>query len=1358
MRENLHSTTARVLLGILLALCGLVGFLPLDASAQGIITTIAGGGSPAGPALSAEMVYPSSVVVDKSGNLYVAALELEEVLKIDTSGNVTVVAGTGYGGFSGDGGPATSAALDLAGPYLQEVFGGLALDSSGNLFITDSINQRIRRVDASTGIITTVAGNGTVGYSGDGGPAINAGFDYPDGLAVDAKGNLFIADGNSVIRRVDAVTGIITTVAGNYSISVNCAYSGDSGPATGAGLCYPTDVAVDSSGNLFIADQGNNVIRRVDGATGIITTSAGNYSIGGSYSGDTGLATSAALNQPGGIALDASGNVFITDSGNNAIRRVDAKTQIITTVAGNGTGAAGYSGDNGPATSATLNLVEYYYGQAGGVAVDPSGDLFIPDLSNNRVRRVDGTTGIITTFAGGGSGGDGGPATSALTVFPASLALDSSGNIFIDDLHEARVRRVDATTGAISTVAGNGLSLPYEGDGGPATSTSFFFNPFGIAVDSSGNLFISDNWNCRIRRVDASSGIITTVAGTGACGYNGDGDQATSAELEFPHGVAVDTLGTLFINDRGNNRIRRVDATTGIITTVAGNGTAGYGGDGGAATSAELRSPSCVALDTSDDIFICDGGGRVRRVDAKTGIITTVAGNGTAGFSGDGGLATSAGVSPEDVAVDTLGNLFIADAFFGQRIRRVDALTGIISTVAGSGPTGYLIVSTFSGDGGAATNAILNYPYAIAIDTSGDLLIGDAVNNRVREVSAFPFASLLTTSIAFGNQALATTSAPQTVTLTNTGAVALNVSDISASGDFSQTNNCGGSVAAGSSCTINVTFSPTATGSLTGTLTITDNTIGLAGSTQSVDLTGTGTAPVASVSPPSLTFGDQNLGTTSASLPVTLSNTGNAALTITSIAPGANFSESDNCAGSVAAGGSCTINVTFSPTATGPITGTLTIIDNSNGVAGSQQTVSLAGVGTSGAASVSPASRAFGAQALGTTSAAKTFTLSSTGTTNLNLASITIAGTNAGDFAETDTCPASLAPGVKCTLSVTFTPSQTGAETAGITFADSAVNSPQTVALSGTGVLPVTLLPASPSFGKQAENTTSAAKTLTLTNNLDSALAISSITTSGDFAQTNTCGNSVAANSTCTISVTFTPSIIGADAGTLSVTDGASSSPQTASLSGTGVLPVTLLPASPSFGKQAENTTSEAKTLTLTNTLDSALAISSITTSGDFAQTNTCGSSVPANSTCTISVTFTPSIIGAESGTLTVTDAASNSPQTAALAGTGIVQAKVAPISLTFAKQTVGSTSAGKNVTLTNNLSTALPISITFTGANPGDFAETDTCSGSVAAGASCTITVTFTPAGAGTRTATLNVNDSANNSPQTVSLTGTGH
>ncbi len=984
--------------------------------AQGIITTIAGGGSPAGTALSAEIVYPSWARMDQSGNLYVSAIEQNEVLKINTSGNVTVVAGVGFGGFSGDGGPATSAALDLAGEFIEDNFGGLALDSSGNLFISDSNNQRIRRVDASTGTITTVAGNGISAYSGDGGAATNASLSYPEGVAVDGLGNLFIADGNGMIRRVDAATGIITTAVGNTT----CNYTGDGGLAVDATLCEPADVAVDSSNDLFIADQYNNVIRRVDGTTGIITTVAGNYNLGYSYSGDGSAATAAGLNEPGGIAVDASGNLFITDSGNNAIRRVGAQNQIITTVAGNGTGVAGYSGDGDAATSATLNLEEFIVAIAGGVAVDSADDIFIPDLSNNRVRRVDGVSGIITTYAGGGSGGDGGPATSAITVFPASLAIDGSGNIFVDDVDEARVRRIDAMTGNISTVAGNGLGLPYEGNGGPATSASLYFSSIGIATDSSGDLFITVPYGGGlglVLRVDALSGIVTTVAGGGTCPYNdlnrcfgagyvGDGGPATSALLDQPRGVAVDSAGDLYISDREDNRIRRVDATTGIITTVAGTGTAGFTGDGGPATSAELYQPTAVTLDSSDDIFIY-ALGRVRRVNANTGIITTVAGNGQGGFSGDGGPATSAGIdSTSGLAVDALGNIFIADAF-NQRIRRVDTLSGIINTVAGSGPAGSGIVSTFSGDGGPSVDAVLNYPYAIAVDQSGNLYIGDAVNNRVREVSAFPYASLVTTSLSFIKQALNTTSPQQTVTLTNTGAVSLSISNISTSGDFAETGNCLASLPTGQSCTINVTFIPTTSGSLDGALTITDNSIGVAGTVQTIPLSGTGFEPAVNTPPPiglppppttpqpfdppasgnaptapstgpgrqvlpshlisaqpilpptaapalkfsstSLTFARQGVGTGSDAQSIVVVNTGPDSISSFSITAGGDFIESNTCTDSVAPGASCTIEVTFKPTAAGQRSGTLTVVENGTDGKSGAFTVPLSGTGEGGA-------------------------------------------------------------------------------------------------------------------------------------------------------------------------------------------------------------------------------------------------------------------------------------------------------------------------------------------------------------------------------------------------------------------------
>ena len=292
-----------------------------------------------------------------------------------------------------------------------------------------------------------------------------------------------------------------------------------------------------------------------------------------------------------------AGNLFIADGGNFRIRKVDT-SGIITTVAGNG--SSEFSGDGGPATSASLT-------NPFGVALDGTGNLFIADEGSNRIRKVD-TSGIITTVAGNGSSGfsgDGGPAISASLSGPIGVALDGTGNLFFADAGNNRIRKVD-TSGIISTVAGDGI-FGFSGDGDPATSASLR-DPFGVALDGAGNLFIADRFNQRIRRVDAATGIITTVAGDGptgigAGGFSGDGGPATSASLNSPFGVAVDGAGNLFIADTLNNRIRKVD-TSGIITTVAGNGSFGFSGDGDPATSASLHEPFGVALDGSGNLFI----------------------------------------------------------------------------------------------------------------------------------------------------------------------------------------------------------------------------------------------------------------------------------------------------------------------------------------------------------------------------------------------------------------------------------------------------------------------------------------------------------------------------------------------------------------------------------------------------------------------------------------------------------------------------------------------------------------------------------------------------------------------------------
>lgn len=865
----------------------LIVLLPSVSYGQNTINTIVGGGTPLGngTALTASLGSPTGVVVDANGNSYVTSLDGEYVFKIDALGNITILGGTGVAGFVGVGGKATSATLTAPT--------GIAFDSNGNLLVTDSFNQHVYGINLTTGVLTNVAGsaapaNPLGGFGGDGGPATQALLNTPQSVAVFGT-NIYVADSaNNRVRQIDTTTGTITTIAGNGTpCSPSTAVCGDGGQATAANLNNPSGVAVDGAGNIYIADTGDNRVREI--IAGTITTIAGtgnpclNPGPGGCGDGD--LATGATLTNPFGVFVvqppTGGTSVYIADEFDQEIRIVTLGGAIETDA---GDGTFGFSGDGGVAVSASLS-------DPTGVFVDAAGDIFIADQGNNRIRKVSG--GNISTTIGGGTGGDGGPPLNSNFSYAYDLALDAANNQFIIDFGTSRIREV--TGGAITTVAGSGTAA-YSGDGEAATGATLDY-PRGVALGAGGKIFIADSATSVVRLVQG--GVITTYAGVGfstcspSTGVCGDGGAANSANLNMPNGVAVDSNGNLFIADTGDNRIRRVDGTTLNISTVAGTGAActvpTACGDGGQATLAKLNSPSGIALDTADDIFIADSGDNlIRRVDGTTQVITTVAFNGTATFSGDGGpVALASMAAPNKVAVDPAGNLYVGGGL-DEVVRRIDFASKTVVTVAGNAkqplPFG------FTGDGGPATSATLSNR-GLAINATGGLYIAD--NNRIRFVQLAPVSVLAPASIDFGDQAAGVGSTPVPVTLTNSGSDDLLISSIVDANSFAQTNNCPiapAPLAPMQFCTINIIFTPGAAGAANDTLIITDNA---AGSPHNVPLAGVGEMPF-------------NLSTTCTSLSVV---PGQSAIYTVDLAPAKGFTQSValSCSGAPALA-KCTVN------------------------------------------------------------------------------------------------------------------------------------------------------------------------------------------------------------------------------------------------------------------------------------------------------------------------------------------------------------------------------------------------------------------------------------------------------------------
>jgi trimeric autotransporter adhesin len=686
-----------------------------------VIETVAGGAS--GSAQPSQNVcVPIRAAAAHGTDIYVVSCN--RIYKVDVQSTWTLVAGNGVFAFSGDGGPATSASLGQPE--------SIALDTAGNLYILDTLNWRVREVFAATGLIETIAGNGVVGYNGDG-PALASQISGRGGLSVDTQGNVFLADAdNGRIREI--TNGGIQTVAGTGGFG----FSGDGGPATSAQLFAPRGVFVDVSGNIFIADTFNHRVREVVG--GIIHTIAGN-GIGG-FAGDGGPATSAELYYPYGVFADSLGNILIADTGNDLLREVTAGNGTIKTLAGNGlanpsscnTSFDQCIGDGGPATRGILRYPE-------SVFEDTLGNIFALALVDE-IQEIPAGTTNIQTFAGNsasGFAGDGGPAPNAQLSSPVDAVSDMAGNLYIADT--GAVREVFAATGMIQTIAGKGIGgiVSLSGDNGPAASATTY--PNGFFVDAFGNLFIADGFN-EVREISAGTGTIRSVAGNGIAGYTGDGGPATNAELNFPNSVFVDAAGNIFIADSNNSVIREViGGPGGNIVTVAGNGTAGFSGDGGPATSAQLAYPSGVYVDASGNIFIADGNNRIREVLAATHIIQTVAGNGHNGYNVENIPAITATLNgTTGVFGDTLGNIYVPD-FINNSIRAF-TVGGNIHTVVGNRVQG------FGGDGGAAANAELNSPTAIFVTPSGELVITDTSNYRVRIVGPATTGTATNTTIS----------------------------------------------------------------------------------------------------------------------------------------------------------------------------------------------------------------------------------------------------------------------------------------------------------------------------------------------------------------------------------------------------------------------------------------------------------------------------------------------------------------------------------------------------------------------------------------------------------------------------------
>jgi sugar lactone lactonase YvrE len=660
MMKTMRSAKLGLCLTVLAAASG--GFPPpLALGLEFLAGDTNGPGNADGAGTAAHFSYPNSVAVDSAGNVYVADNTI--IRKVTATGVVTTLAGTA--GFSGS-------ADDTGAAARFDYPAGVAVDSAGNVYVADPYNQTIRKITAA-GVMTTLAGAARMYGSADGTGAA-ARFYYPAGVAVDNAGNIYVADQyNNTIRKVTAA-GVVTTLAGAAGT-----YGSADGTGAAARFDSPRGVAVDSAGNVYVADSRNYTIRKVT-AAGVVTTLAG---VAGMYGSADGTGAAVRFNWPVGVAVDSAGNVYVAEHGNATIRKVTA-TGVVTTLAG----TAGLSGS----ADGTGAAARFYWPD--GVAVDSAGNVYVADKYNSSIRKVTAAGGV-TTLAGtaGLSGSADGTGAAARFRERTGVAVDSAGNVYVADFYNYTIRKVTAA-GDVTTLAGTaGMQGIEDGTGAAAR----FREPTGVAVDRAGNVYVSDFGT--IRKVTAAGGVTTLAGSAGAVG----GVDGTGAAAGFflTRGAAVDSAGNVYVTDMippisthrfSSYTIRRVTAA-GVVTTLAGNAGRPGGSTDGTGLAALFKAPTGVAVDSAGNVYVADTGNHTIRKVTAVGVVTTLAG--TAGMRGstDGTGAAARFDSPRGVAVDSTGNVYVADT--GNATIRKITPTRTTTTVAGTaGVSGILLGAT----------------------------------------------------------------------------------------------------------------------------------------------------------------------------------------------------------------------------------------------------------------------------------------------------------------------------------------------------------------------------------------------------------------------------------------------------------------------------------------------------------------------------------------------------------------------------------------------------------------------------------------------------------------------------------------